>query len=92
MYPRTPDWERYSHSFILGVVFEQALILAVLGFLPGLASASAIYVLLAHATDLPFSMDTGRSLSVFVGTLLACALSGAVAARRLRSIDPAELF
>lgn len=82
----------YSHPFILGVVFEQALILAVLGFLPGLAVASAIYALLAHATDLPFSMDLWRSLSVFVGTLLACALSGALAARRLRSIDPAELF
>lgn len=82
----------YSHPFILSVVFEQALILAVLGFLPGLTSASAIYALLAHVTDLPFGMSTGRSLSVFVGTLAACALSGAVAAQRLRSIDPAELF
>ena len=72
--------------------FEQALILAVLGFLPGLASASAIYALLAHATDLPFGMDVGRSLTVFVGTLMACMLSGALAARRLRTIDPAELF
>lgn len=82
----------YSHPFILSVIFEQALILAVLGFLPGLALASAIYALLAHATDLPFGMDTGRSLTVFVGTLLACTLSGALAARRLRTIDPAELF
>jgi len=82
----------YSHPFILGVIFEQALILAVLGFLPGLALADAIYALLAHATELPFGMDTGRSLTVFVGTLLACALSGALAARRLRTIDPAELF
>lgn len=82
----------YSHPYILGVIFEQALILAVLGFLPGLASASAIYALLAHATDLPFGMDVGRSLTVFVGTLVACMLSGALAARRLRTIDPAELF
>lgn len=82
----------YSHPFILSVVFEQALILAVLGFLPGLTSAGAIYALLAHVTDLPFGMSTGRSLSVFVGTLAACALSGAVAAQRLRSIDPAELI
>ena len=82
----------YSHPYILSVIFEQALILAVLGFLPGLASASAIYALLAHATDLPFGMDVGRSLTVFVGTLMACMLSGALAARRLRTIDPAELF
>ena len=82
----------YSHPFVLGIVFEEALILAVLGFLPGLATASAIYAVLAHATDLPFSMETRRSLWVFAGTLLACALSGAVAARRLRAIDPADLF
>lgn len=82
----------YSHPFVLGIVFEEALILAVLGFVPGLATASAIYLVLAHATDLPFGMEAGRSLWVFVGTLLACVLSGTVAARRLRSIDPADLF
>jgi putative ABC transport system permease protein len=82
----------YSHAFILGIVFEEALILALLGFVPGVAIASGIYVLLAATTDLPFGMAAGRSLSVFLGTLAACALSGALAAQRLRSVDPAELF
>lgn len=82
----------YSYPFVLGIVFEEALILAVLGFVPGLACASAIYMVLAQATNLPFSLEPGRSLWVFMGTLTACALSGAVAARRLRTIDPADLF
>ncbi len=82
----------YSHAFILGIVFEEALILALLGFVPGVAIASGVYVLLAATTDLPFGMAAGRSLSVFLGTLAACALSGAIAAQRLRSVDPAELF
>jgi putative ABC transport system permease protein len=29
---------------------------------------------------------------VFVGTLVACALSGAIATRRLAAADPADLF
>jgi putative ABC transport system permease protein len=82
----------YSHAFVLGIVFEEALVLALLGFVPGVATASAIYALLAATTDLPFGMEAGRSAVVFLGTLVACMLSGALAAQRLRSVDPAELF
>ncbi len=82
----------YSHGFVLGIVFEEALILALLGFLPGLFAAVGIYALLAVTTDLPFAMTASRALSVFVGTVAACTLSGALAARRLRAADPAELF
>jgi putative ABC transport system permease protein len=82
----------YSHSFVLGIVFEEALILAMLGFVPGVTTASGIYLLLAATTDLPFSMTVERALSVFLGTFVACMLSGAFAAQRLRTIDPADLF
>ena len=67
----------YSHGFVLGIVFEEALILALLGFLPGLFAAVGIYALLAVTTDLPFAMTASRALSVFVGTVAACTLSGA---------------
>lgn len=82
----------YSHGYVLGIVFEEALILAVLGFLPGAGAALLVYELLARTTDLPFAMTAARAATVFAGTLLACALSGAAAARRLRSVDSAELF
>jgi putative ABC transport system permease protein len=82
----------YSHAFILGIVFEEALILVLLGFVPGAAVASASYALLASTTDLPFGMTVGRCVTVLLGTFAACMLSGALAARRLRSVDPAELF
>lgn len=82
----------YSHAFVLGIVFEEALILALLGFVPGVAAASGIYALLAVATDLPFGMTVGRAAVVLLGTFMACVLSGALAAQRLRSADPAELF
>lgn len=82
----------YRHGFFLGIVFEEAVILAVLGFVPGLAISLAIYLGMATATGLPVAMTAGRAAMVLVGTVVACGLSGALATRRLRSADPAELF
>lgn len=82
----------YRHRFFLGVILEQALILAIAGFIPGSLVSILIYRLLAGATGLPLAMATDRLFFVFVGTLVVCVLSGAVATRRLRAADPAELF
>jgi putative ABC transport system permease protein len=82
----------YSQRFFLGIVFEEALVLAVLGFVPGVALASGIYHVLAGATGLPIAMSLGRAAAVFLGTVAACTLSGAIATRRLAGADPAELF
>jgi putative ABC transport system permease protein len=82
----------YPHRFFLGIVFEEAVILALLGFVPGVAISIAIYVGMAAATGLPVEMTLARALMVLAGTVLACGLSGALATRRLRAADPAELF
>lgn len=82
----------YPHSFFLGIVFEEALILALLGFIPGLLVSWAFYIMLAGATGLPIAMDAGRALTVLLGTITACSLSGALATRRLANADPADLF
>lgn len=82
----------YRHRYFLGVVFEESVILAVLGFIPGLLSSLALYRIMSAATGLPVQMNLGRVLMVFVGTLLMCSLSGAIATRRLQGADPADLF
>lgn len=82
----------YPHRFFLGIVFEEAVILALLGFVPGVAISIAIYFGMAAATGLPVEMTLGRAMMVLAGTVLACGLSGALATRRLRAADPAELF
>ena len=82
----------YPHRFFLGIVFEEAVILALLGFVPGVAISLAIYVGMAGATGLPVEMTLARAMMVLAGTVLACGLSGALATRRLRAADPAELF
>jgi putative ABC transport system permease protein len=82
----------FRQRFFLGVVFEEALILAVLGFLPGLALSMAFYAIVAAFTGLPVAMTSERLALVLAGTIAMCVLSGAIATRRLARADPADLF
>lgn len=82
----------YSQSFFMGIIFEEALILAIFGFVPGFIIASILYQILNSATGLPVMMDAARPIAVFLGTIASCSISGAIATRRLASADPAELF
>jgi len=82
----------YGQPFFLGIVFEEAIILAVFGFIPGFIVSVGLYAGLVSVTGLPVEMDTSRAILVFFGTLTACSLSGAIATRRLANADPADLF
>lgn len=82
----------YPHRFFLGIVLEESAILGLLGFLPGLLTSLGLYQVVSGLTGLPVKMTLTRAVVVFSGTILACATSGAMAARRLRTADPAELF
>lgn len=82
----------YRQRFFLGLVFEEAVIMAVLGFIPGVLISLGIYVGMSAATGLPIEMDMQRALGVLIGTIFACTLSGAIATRRLAAADPADLF
>ena len=82
----------YAQKFFLGIVFEEALVLGIFGFIPGLIVSIALYAGLRMATGLPVYMDGPLVIMVFIGTLAACAISGAIATRRLAGADPADLF
>ena len=82
----------FRQRYLLLVVVEQALILAALGFIPGVLMPVWLYAVAAKATSLPIAMTLGRAATVFVLTLVMCLASGAIATRRLQAADPAELF
>ena len=82
----------YRNSYLLGVVFEEAIILAFLGFIPGTILPLALYQLAAKATALPIYMTLTRALLVLVLTVVMCGMSGAIATRKLQSADPADMF
>lgn len=82
----------YSNGYLLGVIFEEAIILALLGFLPGVAGAFGLYTLARNGTKLPILMTIARAITVLIMTLVMCMISGAIATRRLQSADPADIF
>ncbi len=82
----------YSNGFVSGIVLQQAAILGVLGFIPGLLAAHVLYGRAAAATFLPLAVTPERAGTVFAMTLAMCAISGLLAVRKVRRLDPAEVF
>ncbi|AKG24263.1 ABC transporter permease DevC [Calothrix sp. 336/3] len=82
----------YNNAYLLGVVFEEALILAILGFIPGAAVSTGLYALTRNATNLPLFMTVARAIQVLILTFIMCIISGAVATRKVQSADPADMF
>ena len=82
----------YPDRFLLEVVLHEAAILSVFGFIPGAIISQGVYVVSRNATLLPLEMTWQRAAFVYVLTLGMCGLSAALAARRLKAADPAEIF
>ncbi len=82
----------YTNLYLLNIVFQEAIILACLGYLPGLGISLFLYSNTAAATGLPIFMTLERAITVLILTIIMCCVSGAIAANRLRSADPADIF
>ena len=82
----------YSNFYLTGVVLQEAVFLAVLGFLPGLLISSLLYAWLGQSTGLPLRLTLGRGGSVLVLTIVMCMCSGLLAVRKVHKADPAEVF
>jgi len=82
----------YSNSFISGIVIQQAAILGVLGYIPGLVVVNWLYNKAAIATSLPLYVTLDRASIVFALTITMCAISALLALRKVRRLDPADVF
>ncbi|MGK7918155.1 MAG: ABC transporter permease DevC [Prochloraceae cyanobacterium] len=82
----------YSERYLLIMLMQEALILAALGFMPGLLVSIGLYQVTYAATLLEIAMKPSRALIVLLLTILMCATSGAIAMRKLQSADPADIF
>ncbi|MEZ2317877.1 MAG: ABC transporter permease DevC [Microcoleus sp.] len=82
----------YRNIYLLGIVFEEAIILSVLGFLPGVGVSIGLYHLTRNATNLPLYMTIGRALAVLILNMVMCSISGTIATRKLQAADPADIF
>ncbi len=82
----------YTTNYLLIVVFQQAFILAVSSYIPGVAFSWWLYDFAMKATKLPIKMSLNNALIVLISTILMCMASGALAINKLRSTDPVDIF
>jgi putative ABC transport system permease protein len=82
----------YSDRYLLIVLLQESLILAICGFVPGFLVSVGLYQLTFAATLMPVVMKAERAVTVLILTITMCVISGGIALRKLRSADPADVF
>jgi putative ABC transport system permease protein len=82
----------YTNRYLSGVVLREASILALVGFVPGVAICERLYAVARQATMLPMAIEPVRASQVLGLTLVMSWGSAMIAMRKLRAADPADVF
>jgi putative ABC transport system permease protein len=82
----------YDDGFVVNIIVQESLILALLAFAPSLLLSLGLYGFLARATSLMVVMTAERAVLVFAFTLVMSGISGWLATGKLRRLDPADIF
>jgi putative ABC transport system permease protein len=84
----------YRSRYMFLVVLQEAVLLAGMGYVPGLIVSMGLYEFtrIATAGGLPTSMNFGRAIFVLCLAIVMCSLSGLVSVRKVVTADPAEVF
>jgi putative ABC transport system permease protein len=81
-----------SQSVIYGVSIEQALWMAVLGYLPGMLLCWGIQSWALAAQGLTILISPGTAVGVFGITVVMCVSSAIFAIQKINRVDPAIVF
>jgi putative ABC transport system permease protein len=82
----------YTQRDLSAIVINQALILALLGFAVGLAISLGLFHWLQAITGLNMRLKPADAALILALALSMCVVSALLVSRKLRAVDPAELF
>jgi len=84
----------YRSYYLFVLVLQEAIILSVLGYVPGFIISLGLYEMTFRATSggLPIAMNGRRAIAVLLLTVIMCAISGVVSVQKAVRTDPAEVF
>jgi putative ABC transport system permease protein len=82
----------YRGPFLSQIIIYQAILLALVGFGPGLLISLGLYELTRHAAHIPIGMTATRAAMVLGLAVVMCLCSGLLAVRKVHSSNPADLF
>ena len=82
----------FKNNYFLSIVFQQALILSFLAYIPGFLISTILYDLASKLTYLPIVMSANKVALVLISTVIMCLFSGSIAISKLRAADPSDIF
>lgn len=82
----------YRNQYLLSMVLQQSIFIAILGYIPGLIISLLLYHITQQQTLLPVFMTWERALLVLTMTIIMCFISGVTALKKLKAADPADIF
>ena len=82
----------YRPTYLTAVVLWQAVLLAVLGYVPGFVVSLLLYAVTREFGGIPTQMSATVAVLVLMLTCGMCLASGLLAVRRVHAADPADLF
>lgn len=84
----------FRNRFLMDIVLQESILLALMGFVPGFLLSWGAYQLVLTLTNeaIPMTMLPDRVVLVFVMALLTCLGSGLLSLRKLLTADPATIF
>jgi putative ABC transport system permease protein len=82
----------YGDTYLMSILIQESLIMAILGFMPGFVVSLGIYSLTTSVTFIPIIMSLNRAILVLGLTIVMCIVSGGIAMGKLREADPADIF
>ncbi len=82
----------FRDNYFIHVILQESVILSVFGFIPGTLLTAFLYYLTREIAFMPTYLTWGNALTVLVLTLVMCGTAGALATRKLRHANPADIF
>jgi putative ABC transport system permease protein len=82
----------FPDASLFGIVLFQGLLLSVLGYIPGYFISVGMYKLTRDLTFIELEMTVVRAAIVYAAVLAMCLVSAAMAMRKVKTADPAEIF
>ena len=82
----------YTTAYFIRLIVVEAILLSIIGFVPGTLVSLVLYSRLASVTGLQMLMTFDCLVQVLITTVVMCIASGLLAVRKLLAADPASLF
>lgn len=82
----------YGDAYLVGVILQQAVFMALLGFVPAVAASWCLYNAVGALTGLLMKLTVLRLVLVLALTVAMCMVAGILAVRKVLQADPAEIF